>query len=125
MSLLQLSTVADAAYGIKGSSYDDTCEFLERPGSSGGGLYPLELYFVLRNVENIESGVYHYSPLMHGLETIRKLEMSRQFLAELFSVAALCRRCQCDCFSMRLFWNGLCGSTLIGDIATSFSRADM
>jgi SagB-type dehydrogenase family enzyme len=84
MSLLQLSTVADAAYGIKGSLYYDTCEFLERPVPSGGGLYPLELYFVVHNVENIESGVYHYSPLTHGLETIRKLEMSQQFLTELF-----------------------------------------
>lgn len=84
MNLLQLSTVANAAYGIKGRLCYDAYEFLERPVPSGGGLYPLELYFVPRNVENIESGVYHYSPLVHGLETIRKLEISRQFLSELF-----------------------------------------
>jgi SagB-type dehydrogenase family enzyme len=84
MNLLQLSTVANAAYSIKGRLFYDGYEFLERPVPSGGGLYPLELYFVLRNVEDIGSGVYHYSPLVHGLETIRKLEMSGEFVSELF-----------------------------------------
>jgi SagB-type dehydrogenase family enzyme len=84
MNLSQLSTVASAAYGIKGLSYYDAYELLERPVPSGGGLYPLELYFVLRNVEKIDPGVYHYAPLVHGLETIRRLEVSRQFLGEIF-----------------------------------------
>src|SRR5205814_2265505 len=84
MNLSQLSTVANAAYGIKGRSYYNAHELLERPVPSGGGLYPLELYFILRNVENIIPGVYHYSPLVNGLETIRELEMSRQFLSEIF-----------------------------------------
>jgi SagB-type dehydrogenase family enzyme len=84
MNLLQLSTVANAAYGIKGRLSYDGYEFLERQVPSGGGLYPLELYFVLRNVENIVSGVYHYSPLVHGLENIRKLEMPGEFVSELF-----------------------------------------
>jgi SagB-type dehydrogenase family enzyme len=84
MNLSQLSTVANAAYGIKGRSYYDYYEFLERPVPSGGGLYPLELYFVVRNVEKIDPGVYHYAPLVHGLETIRRLEVPRQFLGEIF-----------------------------------------
>ena len=82
MNLSQLSTVAKAAYGIKGRSYYDHYELLERPVPSGGGLYPLELYFVVRNVEKIDPGVYHYAPLVHGLETIRRLEVPRQFLSE-------------------------------------------
>jgi SagB-type dehydrogenase family enzyme len=84
INLSQLSTVASAAYGIKGRSYYDGYELLERPVPSGGGLYPLELYFVLRNVEKIDPGVYHYAPLVHGLETIRRLEVSRQCLGEIF-----------------------------------------
>jgi SagB-type dehydrogenase family enzyme len=84
MNLSQLSTLANAAYGIKGRSYSDGHELLERPVPSGGGLYPLELYFILRNVEKIDSGVYHYAPLVHGLETIRRLEVPRQFLSEIF-----------------------------------------
>jgi len=84
MNLSQLSTVANAAYGIKGGSYYDHYELLERPVPSAGGLYPLELYFLLRNVEKIDPGVYHYAPLVHGLETIQKLEVSRQVLSEIF-----------------------------------------
>jgi SagB-type dehydrogenase family enzyme len=84
MNLSQLSTVANAAYGIKGRSYYDGCELLERPVPSGGGLYPLELYFVVRNVEKIDPGVYHYAPLVHGLETVRTLEVPRQLLGEAF-----------------------------------------
>jgi SagB-type dehydrogenase family enzyme len=84
MNLSQLSTVAKATYGITGRSYFDRYELLERPVPSGGGLYPLELYFVLRNVEKIDPGIYHYAPLVHGLETIRSLEVPRQFLGEIF-----------------------------------------
>ena len=84
MNLSQLSTVANAAYGIKGRSYYDDYELLERPVPSGGGLYPLELYFVVRNVEKTDPGVYHYAPLVHGLETVRTLEVPRQFLSEIF-----------------------------------------
>jgi SagB-type dehydrogenase family enzyme len=84
MNLSQLSTVAKATYGIRGRSYFDGYELLERPVPSAGGLYPLELYFVLRNVEKIDPGVYHYAPLVQGLETVRRLEVSRQFLSETF-----------------------------------------
>ncbi len=84
MNLSQLSTVAHTAYGIKGRSSFDGYEFLERPVPSGGGLYPLELYFILRNVEKIDPGVYHYAPLVHGLEAIRRLEVPRHFLGEIF-----------------------------------------
>ena len=82
MNLSQLSTVAKAAYGIKGHSYYDHYEFLERPVPSGGGLYPLELYFILRNVEEIDSGVYHYAPLVHGLEPSEGWRCHGSFLAK-------------------------------------------
>jgi SagB-type dehydrogenase family enzyme len=84
MKLSQLSTIASAAYGIKSRSYFDSYELLERPVPSGGGLYPLELYFVVRNVEKIDPGVYHYAPLVHELEIIRRLEVPRQLLGEIF-----------------------------------------
>lgn len=84
MNLSQLSTIANGGYGIRRRSYYDTYELLERPVPSGGGLYPLELYFVLRNVEKIDPGVYHYAPLVHGLEAIQKIDVPRQFLGEIF-----------------------------------------
>lgn len=84
MTISQLSTIAAAGYGIRERSYYDGHELLERPVPSGGGLYPLELYFVVRSVTTIHPGVYHYTPLLHGLEAIRMLDVPRQFLAETF-----------------------------------------
>lgn len=41
-----------------------------RPAPSGGGCYPIELYWVIRKCEGIEPGVYHYNLTKHILEKI-------------------------------------------------------
>lgn len=38
-----------------------------RPYPSGGALYPLEIYPVVRLCRGLERGVYHYDPLLHAL----------------------------------------------------------
>ena len=46
---------------------------------SGGGKYPLECYLLIRNVPELESGLYHYLPDTHELEcisTVNEREMS-------------------------------------------------
>jgi len=42
-----------------------------RPYPSGGGLYELELYPVVRHVGGLESGMYHYDPHAHQLCLVR------------------------------------------------------
>jgi len=37
---------------------------------SGGGLYPLELYVAVRNVQDLNAGLYHYNPREHSLEVL-------------------------------------------------------
>jgi SagB-type dehydrogenase family enzyme len=54
-----------------------------RNAPSGGGLYPLELYWAIRNVEGIESGMYHYNLSEHSLEKIGG-EVEIQAFAESF-----------------------------------------
>jgi putative peptide maturation dehydrogenase len=54
---------------------------------SGGGLHPLEAYLLLRDVEGVASGLYHYHAGDHALEPLQMLDESaaaqqaRQFLA--------------------------------------------
>jgi SagB-type dehydrogenase family enzyme len=47
-------------------------KFLRRPVPSAGGLYPLEIYALVRNVEGLPRGVYHYDSIGDALETIRQ-----------------------------------------------------
>jgi SagB-type dehydrogenase family enzyme len=45
-------------------------ELLSRPYPSGGGLYELELYPVVRNVAGLEPGMYHYDSFDHLLRPV-------------------------------------------------------
>jgi len=44
---------------------------LRRTTPSGGGRHPVEAYAVIRHVEGIPPGLYHYSVRRHGLEQIK------------------------------------------------------
>ena len=45
-------------------------ELLSRPYPSGGGIYELELYPVVRNVTGLEAGMYHYDSFDHALRLV-------------------------------------------------------
>ncbi len=47
-----------------------------RTTPSAGGLYPIETYIVVNRVQGLESGVYHYFPIDHTLEQLRKGDYS-------------------------------------------------
>jgi SagB-type dehydrogenase family enzyme len=47
-----------------------------RAAPSGGGLYPIELYPCLLNIEGAANGIYHYNTREHSLELIKELEQS-------------------------------------------------
>ncbi len=40
---------------------------------SGGALFPIETYVIVRRVDGIESGAFHYNPLTHTLEHLWSL----------------------------------------------------
>jgi len=63
LSLDQLAFILWSTQGIqdiKGENYATL-----RPAPSGGARHPFETYFVARNVEGLEPGLYHYLPLEH------------------------------------------------------------
>jgi SagB-type dehydrogenase family enzyme len=47
-----------------------------RTAPSAGGLYPIETYVVVNDVHALEPGIYHYFPLQHSLEVLRKGDYS-------------------------------------------------
>lgn len=60
LTLAQISQMLWAAQGItKGSNY--------RTAPSAGALYPLEVYLVVGEVQDLPVGVYKYDPHRHGL----------------------------------------------------------
>jgi SagB-type dehydrogenase family enzyme len=84
LKLADLSTLLRLAYGIQDRLLVNDVEFLERPVPSGGGLYALELYLLVRYVEQVEPGIYHYAVLPHALEQISAIELPQPFVADLF-----------------------------------------
>jgi len=67
ITLMQVSRLLWAAQGIT----DRKSGFRSVP--SGGALYPLEVYVVVRQngVEALAAGIYHYEPSRHGMKKIR------------------------------------------------------
>ena len=68
LPLSMLSQLMDRVFAAQGTVHvsDDTV-FLKKNSPSGGGLHPVEAYLLVRNVEGLEGGLYHYDPLAHAL----------------------------------------------------------
>ena len=60
LTLDEISQILWSAQGI-------THENRLRTAPSAGGLYPLELYVVVGDVEGLEAGIYHYMPIENNL----------------------------------------------------------
>lgn len=84
LSLQQLSVLLQGGYGIKGMKTFDTLSFFERMVPSGGALYPLELYLLVRSVEGLPQGIYHFSIYPAALEQVRPFPFSALYIRQLF-----------------------------------------
>ncbi|NMO51806.1 SagB/ThcOx family dehydrogenase [Actinoplanes sp. TBRC 11911] len=84
MPLDDLSTLLWATYGVTGRSRLGALDWLDRPLPSGGGLYPLEVYALANRVRDLEAGIYHYVPALHGLELVRQGRLPDRFVSYLF-----------------------------------------
>jgi SagB-type dehydrogenase family enzyme len=47
-------------------------QFAFRTVPSAGGLFPIEVYPIINNVEGLNQGIYHYNILTHSLEMLRE-----------------------------------------------------
>ena len=66
-TLAGLSRLIYAAYGVTGFIPNQPQPTYLRAAPSAGGLYPAELYVVVRDLPGIEPGLYGYMPLRHAL----------------------------------------------------------
>lgn len=92
LSLAQLSTLLFCAYGCTGDGGGRGPTLRTVP--SGGALYPLELHCVVRAVEGLEPGLYHYDPLDACVERLRGADAVEQaggamIYGELYESAAV------------------------------------
>lgn len=79
----ELSTLLRWVWGAHGTAplaFGDTA--LRKTSPSGGGLHPIEVYPVVRNVVGVEPGAYHYRVRDHELERVQTLnaDTARLFL---------------------------------------------
>jgi SagB-type dehydrogenase family enzyme len=81
MTLPDLATILFYAQGISGQAPlqnmpetvslgpRDVIEL--RTASSGGGLYPIELFLIALNIETLAQGIYAYTPSHHALRLVK------------------------------------------------------
>ena len=80
MSLLQLSFLLWATQGIKsirGKSYATI-----RTVPCGGARHEFETYLLLRKVDDLPAGIYHYLPMEHAIEFLGKDENLDEDISE-------------------------------------------
>lgn len=86
LSLEQVASILGLSYGITGSARRSGPHDPEQPfraAASAGGLYPLEIYPVVLDVDGLASGVYHYSVPDHALHVLEETDSADAFIATL------------------------------------------
>jgi putative peptide maturation dehydrogenase len=74
LSAEELSLVLRYTFGCRGySRVADGVAVLSKTSPSGGALHPTEVYVLVRNVEGVEPGLYHYGVERHELELLVRL----------------------------------------------------
>jgi SagB-type dehydrogenase family enzyme len=84
LDLQAVSDVLFCGYGVLGADVYGKWEFPHRPVPSGGGLYALELTAIVRNVEGLAPGIYHYHSITHALEQLRDAPLPEVVAGYLF-----------------------------------------
>jgi SagB-type dehydrogenase family enzyme len=84
LALSEIGTILWFGNGVEGEVNLGARQLLERPIPSSGGLYPLELYLIARQVETLVPGLYHFAALEHALELLKPMELSAGIVSQLF-----------------------------------------
>jgi len=80
LSLLQLSYLLWATQGVKGIRGKKYATLRTVP--SGGARHAFETYLLVRKVEGLETGAYHYLPMEHRLEFLHVVDDMEQTITQ-------------------------------------------
>jgi len=88
LTLPQFSATLYRTFGARAvHDYAPGVQLLKKGVPSAGGLHATEAYLLVQRVEGIEPGLYHYHPVDHALEPIRRMNatdaaaLARRFVA--------------------------------------------
>lgn len=101
ISLLQLSYLLWATQGIKsirGKSYATL-----RTVPSGGARHGFETYLMVRKVDGLQPGKYHYLPMGHKLEYLGEVENIQEVIND-----SLCKQPWTQKASVVFYWSVVC-----------------
>ena len=101
LSLLQLSYLLWATQGIKsirGKSYATI-----RTVPSGGTRHGFETYLIVRKVEGLKPGKYHYLPMGHKLEYLGEIDSIEEVIND-----SLCKQAWAKKASVVFYWSIVC-----------------
>ncbi|MFJ8511673.1 SagB/ThcOx family dehydrogenase [Lysinibacillus xylanilyticus] len=69
-----LSNILYYSYGVTGHLRDTDLKLRAVP--SGGGLYPVDIYLSINNVNTLDVGIYYYDPLDHALILVNNNDLA-------------------------------------------------
>jgi SagB-type dehydrogenase family enzyme len=76
LDLPQLAALLHAANGITRTNEGTGFTRPFRTAPSGGGLYPLEIYFFTKRVTGLAPGLYHYDPTLSEVCLVREGDLT-------------------------------------------------
>ena len=76
MSFKDFSSIIHYSFGVKSVTELNGKVIYQRYHSSSGGLYPIDVYIFVNEVENIPSGVYKYQPISNSLMLTSELSIN-------------------------------------------------
>lgn len=85
VTLQDLSVILDLTWGVQRTgTVRGQGPIVQKTSPSGGARHPIEAYLLVRNVEGLPRGVYHYDSARHALVDLRK-RVSEERLAHLLA----------------------------------------
>ena len=76
LDIKKISTILYLTYSITAESKYSKGFYYYRNAASAGALYPVEVYLMIRNTDDLDDGLYHFNIMDHSLTRLRKGDFS-------------------------------------------------